>query len=170
MPSFIDITGNKYGRLKVERRADNVAYGVPAWHCICDCGKDCIVRGYYLKNGKTKSCGCLRSEVASANRKKHGRSDRGDGGYYVYSRELHIKRKYKLTMETYNAVLEGQGHRCSICGYQFGQQRGDAYVDHCHSSGSVRAVLCRTCNSGIGQFKDKPELLREAANYLERHQ
>lgn len=43
-------------------------------------------------------------------------------------------------------------------------------MDHCHDSSRIRGLLCHTCNSGIGKLRDNPELLRKAADYLERHQ
>lgn len=41
-------------------------------------------------------------------------------------------------------------------------------VDHDHISGHVRGLLCRNCNSAIGLLRDDPELIRRAANYVER--
>lgn len=62
---LIDIVGHKFGKLTVEKRADNyIQLGgqqKTAWICKCDCGNECVVTGDALKSGKTKSCGCLRT-------------------------------------------------------------------------------------------------------------
>lgn len=61
--NFIDLTGQKYGRLTVIERAENTQNGNACWLCQCDCmgpNSLVIVRANDLKNGKTKSCGCLR--------------------------------------------------------------------------------------------------------------
>ena len=64
MGKFTDLTGQRFGRLTViERAVDYVpakGYGVAQWRCVCDCGKESIIRGAHLKSGKTKSCGCLK--------------------------------------------------------------------------------------------------------------
>lgn len=79
-----------------------------------------------------------------------------------YARRSIIKRKYGLTLEDYEARLaEG----CSICG-EHGPRMA---MDHCHATGKVREPLCANCNNGLGRFFDKPELLRAAADYLEKH-
>ena len=58
---FIDLTGQKFGRLTVIKRAENDKWGQAQWLCECDCGsnKEVIVRGGALKSGGTQSCGCL---------------------------------------------------------------------------------------------------------------
>jgi len=63
MPPLKDITGRRFGRLVVKGRADS--NGRPAWHCHCDCGKQCVVVGEDLRSAKTRSCGCLRAEASS---------------------------------------------------------------------------------------------------------
>ena len=167
MPAFIDIKGNKYNRLTVINRVEG-KYGKPSWLCKCDCGNFCTVYGQYLKSGKTKSCGCYQKEQARANRLKHGRADKASSEYKEYTREIHIKRKYNLSIERYNEMLTEQNNKCFICGYEFGQKQGDIYVDHCHTTKQVRGLLCQPCNSGIGYFKDNTDSLQKAIDYLKR--
>jgi len=72
MPTLIDLTGKRFGRLTVLERSgtwhspDGIST-VPVWHCRCDCGKETYVTGRNLKGGLTRSCGCLRSEKAKQN-------------------------------------------------------------------------------------------------------
>lgn len=56
---------------------------------------------------------------------------------------------------------------CAICG-GIDEHRSLA-MDHCHETGVVRGALCMGCNTGLGQFKDNPGLLRKAVAYLEAH-
>ncbi len=53
--------GNKYGKLTVIERAENNARGLANWICKCECGSKTVVAGNNLRNGLTKSCGCVRS-------------------------------------------------------------------------------------------------------------
>lgn len=57
MPKLIDLTGQKFNSLTVIKRVENIGKKT-AWLCKCDCGKEIIVKGEYLRNGTTKSCGC----------------------------------------------------------------------------------------------------------------
>lgn len=67
MPRFIDLTGHKYGRVTVLEKARGCTPDDPfiLWRCRCECGTEFIARGSSLRNGNTKSCGCLRSELRS---------------------------------------------------------------------------------------------------------
>ena len=56
-----------------------------------------------------------------------------------------------------------QNHACAICGRVM---KDKLFLDHCHKSGKLRGLLCCTCNSGLGMFKDNPELLDNAIRYL----
>ena len=75
MGKFIDLTGQKFGRLTVTSRADE--YVSPKgqrhirWICNCDCGKQVVVKGNHLKSGNTKSCGCLESETTAQRNKEY---------------------------------------------------------------------------------------------------
>lgn len=66
MPKPIDLTGKKFGRLNVISRAKNNKDGRTMWLCVCDCGNERIISGKSLRNGHTKSCGCLNKEIVSS--------------------------------------------------------------------------------------------------------
>jgi hypothetical protein len=55
--------GTRFARLVVITRAENNDRGSTQHLCRCDCGKETVVRGGSLRNGKTRSCGCLASDV-----------------------------------------------------------------------------------------------------------
>lgn len=58
--------------------------------------------------------------------------------------------------------------KCEICGGNPDGRWRKLVIDHCHTTGNYRGMLCNNCNHGLGKFKDQPELLRQAATYLEK--
>ena len=58
----VDLTGKKFGRLTCVAPNGKDKFNRTIWHCVCDCGNECDVRGYRMTNGNTKSCGCLHRE------------------------------------------------------------------------------------------------------------
>lgn len=75
MSEPLDLVGKKFYRWTVLKRVENDSHGFTRWLCQCDCGNTGIVLGNSLSRGKSKSCGCLRREVALENgrkRVKHG--------------------------------------------------------------------------------------------------
>ena len=64
-------------------------------------------------------------------------------------------------------MLVEQDNKCFICGYEFGQVKGDTYVDHCHTTKIVRGLLCQNCNSAIGYARDNPDILIKASKYVD---
>ena len=93
---------------------------------------------------------------------------------YEKNRDINLKRmgdyrrkRYTgFSPEDYDKLLEEQGGRCFIC-----DQIPDSalHADHCHSTKTKRKLLCRSCNTGLGLFRDRPELLEKAAEYLRAH-
>ncbi|WP_442953996.1 endonuclease VII domain-containing protein [Parvimonas sp. M20] len=69
--------------------------------------------------------------------------------------------------EEYAHLLEAQGHKCAICAGDI-SEKGKAYMDHCHTSGKARGWLCSRCNSGLGFFRDSPELMAKAIEYVKK--
>lgn len=84
-----------------------------------------------------------------------------------YDRKHRLK-KYGLTPEALDAMLESQGGVCAVCGTSEWKGHGSApHVDHDHTSGAVRGLLCVNCNRGLGFFGDDVARLRSAIVYLE---
>ena len=70
-----DISGQKFGRLTAIKPTEERRNGSVYWLCVCDCGNEVIVSGANLRQGNTKSCGCLKKELASENiRKIHAKN------------------------------------------------------------------------------------------------
>ncbi len=124
------------------------------------------------EGGDEKACkGCLTIKSLSAfhNNKgsRKGRVTLCKECSQSNSQRQHLKKKYDLTIEQYDQMLEQQSGCCDICGTDTPKHAGRFVVDHNHKTGRVRALLCSACNSGLGFFKDNPNVLRRAARYLE---
>lgn len=77
-------------------------------------------------------------------------------------------RKLGITEADYHQMFLEQGEGCALCGAKVADARGHRlHIDHDHSTGGVRGLLCGNCNNGLGKFQDNPDLLRRAAEYLE---
>lgn len=78
-------------------------------------------------------------------------------------------RRYRLGYGEFHALLAAQNGKCAICARNGGGWGGsDLKIDHCHTTGLVRGLLCGNCNTAIGRFGDDPVRLQKAAQYLER--
>lgn len=73
---LLDLTGQRFGQLVVQSRADNRG-GKPTWHCQCTCGGTKIVPSKNLRVGDTESCGCLHKAQLRARLTTHGMTPRG---------------------------------------------------------------------------------------------
>lgn len=62
-------------------------------------------------------------------------------------------------------MFQAQSGRCAICHDQFEKR---PHVDHCHTTGTVRGLLCHLCNVGLGAFRDNTKRLQSAIDYLSR--
>jgi Recombination endonuclease VII len=82
--------------------------------------------------------------------------------------KLNSLKKYNLTPDEKQAMLAAQGDVCAICSGDNSGSKLGWHVDHCHKTKIVRGILCTGCNIMLGRAKDRPHVLRVAANYLER--
>jgi hypothetical protein len=83
-----------------------------------------------------------------------------------------VLQKHNLSLNDYLIMLKEQNGLCFICKKQETRKHGnsgktkDLSVDHCHTNGNVRGLLCGSCNTGLGLFNDDPNLLKAAIEYL----
>lgn len=83
-----------------------------------------------------------------------------------------LRKRYGISVEEYDRMKADQGNACAICTRSFndaniqGSHEANCVVDHCHTTGKVRGLLCPSCNLGVGKFNDCPDTLRAAAKYL----
>jgi hypothetical protein len=78
------------------------------------------------------------------------------------SRHYHLVRRYGISAVEADDMLKAQAGLCPICRRRLGEK---PHVDHDHMTGAVRALLCFTCNAGLGNFSDDAERLERAAAY-----
>lgn len=83
-----------------------------------------------------------------------------------------LKYRYGITAEDYNALLKNQDYSCAICKTKdpSSKRKGSSkfHVDHCHSTGKIRGLLCNSCNTAIGHLNDDETNLVAALRYLRR--
>lgn len=84
-----------------------------------------------------------------------------------YRKSEALKRIYNIDYAEYLRLLDGQDHKCAICRKPSSEFKKGLSVDHCHSTGKIRGLLCGTCNRWLVGALQEPSLLRSAADYLE---
>jgi len=75
-------------------------------------------------------------------------------------------RKYGIDLDQFNLMRECQQYRCAICGQGEESLTKGLVIDHCHKTGKVRKLLCTTCNTALGMFKENTMILQTAVEYL----
>ena len=98
-------------------------------------------------------CKPCHNEISRRNREKH----HGSG------RQFQLRRRYGLDSVEVEWLILRQDGVCAVC-----RKARAAHVDHDHTTGIVRGVLCFKCNRGLGVFEDDLALLRKAQGYLRK--
>lgn len=111
------------------------------------------------KNGLNPVCKPCR-----ITRQRKHRSENGYGS--------RIKYVYGITMADYENMKTKQENKCYICSTTFSETHkggNTACIDHNHTTGKVRKLLCRNCNTAIGHAKEDINILKAMINYIEEH-
>ncbi len=78
-------------------------------------------------------------------------------------------RKYGLTEQGFEDMWKAQNYRCAICKIETPSSGRNWHIDHNHTTGNVRAILCHHCNLLLGNAKDSILVLESAIQYLKEH-
>jgi hypothetical protein len=74
-----------------------------------------------------------------------------------------------FTTEEYEELLVKQNYGCAICNAKSNRNGTRLCVDHCHTTGKIRGLLCHDCNTSLGKFEDNVELLQKAIDYVKKY-
>lgn len=87
-----------------------------------------------------------------------------------YFKEKHLAYSYGMPIAEYEKMRMAQNCRCAVCGkHEEDTHRKRLFVDHDHSTGKIRALLCQQCNTALGMVNDDKDLLFALVGYLEEH-
>jgi len=122
------------------------------------CCKDCADK-VAIRYAKTATC--------KESQKQYWKTNKGK----QVQRRCQLKKKFGITLEEYDRLLEQQSGVCAICGQpetseDFGGSIRRLAVDHNHKTGEVRGLLCQKCNHAIGLFNDSLGIILSAARYV----
>jgi hypothetical protein len=161
-----DKSGNRFGMLTLVTMLDEkYANGSYRYIVQCDCGESRAISYSRMANGRTSSCGCQQHLKGNKSPNwKHGQSRTKE-----YGLNYHIKSNYGIELKDYDVMLENQKGICAICSSEPpNHHKKRLNIDHCHTTGKIRGLLCDACNRALGLFKDSPDVLIKAINYLEK--
>lgn len=88
----------------------------------------------------------------------------------VRSRYFRIAKKFGISKKDFDIMLKNQNNACAICKKEeYDPRHKYLSVDHNHSTGKVRGLLCNNCNKALGQFKECPTIMLNAISYIKLH-
>ena len=119
----------------------------------------------YFKDKACKTCGNTFTPTNPCNIYCSPQC-KGKNSYY--------KRQYGITDAELAQMKQEQDNKCFLCGSEGFLMDKNKHVeklavDHCHETGKVRKLLCHNCNRALGLFKDNPDVIRKAADYVEEY-
>lgn len=109
-------------------------------------------------------------ERAKAYWKTYNKTRRSRPANILRNRDLHLRKKYGITLEEKQNRIKAQGNKCGCCGSSTPGKWGIGWhTDHDHDTKQLRDELCHNCNVGLGHAKDSIEILEKWIAYLRRH-
>jgi hypothetical protein len=129
----------------------------------------CTCKIYIDKDNFHKGSFSCKPCANASSRRHHARRMIEDPLYREAMKERYTKQTYGLTRTEYIEKLKAQDSLCAICKVELPAGGHLTHLDHCHTTGKIRAFLCTNCNRGLGHFQDRIENLHKAIAYLKSH-
>lgn len=158
MAKLVDLTGRKFGRWTVIRRAGKDSHGGSLWECLCDCGNIGIIRHSSLTSGNSKSCGCYADDMRPVIHTKHGYF--GERLYFVWN-----KMKQRCNNPNDSKYKDYGGRGIKVCdewqeyvpfrewamanGYNPDAEYSDCTIDRVDVNGDYAPDNCRWVNAKV---------------------
>lgn len=140
------------------------------------CKKELDLQQFHVDKSVGKPKSHCKSCVRESQRRAWPNHRRDPTTNSLYACRSNLKRKYGMTIREYEEILCRQNQRCAICGrnengraYKHGQPKRFC-LDHNHTTGKIRGLLCSTCNRVVGIIETRSDLLERAKNYIVEHQ
>lgn len=144
-----DVTNQRFGRLVVMKFTYADQYGIAYWLCACDCGREIIIAGNSLRQGRTKSCGCLRRESSSRQTGINGPN---------YTNGKHCGKYTKAILDLKEECRRQAGYICQECDKTQEQELEDIgmvlcahHIDLDDSNNVLQNLycICHVCHAGL---------------------
>lgn len=166
MGKIVDITNKKFGKLKVIEISGKTITNTYLWKCLCECGNIKILDGKKLRNGHTKSCGCLRKLISSKNCIKLPHGEAAFNALY-YSYKISTKNKkytFNLSKNEFRSLTNNNCYYCDIKPYKkmFRKSFNGPYyyngIDRIDNTKGYLIENCRTCCWECNQLKSSKNI------------
>lgn len=180
MSKLIDLTGQRFGRLTVIKKANSIS-GQTYWLCKCDCGNETTVISYCLRKGDTKSCGCLHNELINSgcNSKHRKSSTKLYGVWSTMKGRCYNPNNSKYKRYGGRGIIVCQEWREFQPFYEWAMSHGyteELTIDRINNDGNYEPANCRwatlkeqannKCNTIIITFNSETKTLSEWAKKL----
>ena len=81
----------------------------------------------------------------------------------IKTKDQRLKREYGISLDDYDKLKEGQQNKCACCGGEY-----PLVIDHCHTHGNVRELLCNRCNTVVGLCEENVDIALKIRDYIEK--
>lgn len=136
-----------------------------------NCGHSNCTENHTFRKGATSVCPATRERANALCRKNRQKPEykawrrayerKASDKRSVAKRDYQFRRRYGISTSDFNRLNATQNGMCGIC-----HEKEPLVVDHCHKTDRVRGLLCHKCNTALGLFRDRTDLLARAAVYI----